>query len=75
MRNLLTKLFSKNSARESDRVPEGGGTPRASDTLLSVTGGPDPDVHREAAADATADSEAGGEGRVGGGITPLRHRQ
>lgn len=74
MRNLLTKLFSRNSAPESERVPANGDTPRVSDTLISVTDGPDPDVHREAAADTTADSEAGGEGRVGGGITPLQRR-
>lgn len=74
MPNLLTKLFSRNSAPETERIPVKGGTPRVSDTELTVTGGPDPDVHREAAADTTADSEAGGEGRVGGGITPLKHR-
>jgi hypothetical protein len=68
-------VFSKNSAEEKDRVPEGGSTPRASDTLVGNKNSPDPDYHPEALANAMTDSEAGAiPDNDEGGIVPLKPR-
>jgi hypothetical protein len=69
-------VFSRNSAAEDDRVPEGGQTPRSSDTLVGSKDSPDPDYHPEALANAVADSEAGAiPDNDEGGITPLKRRE
>lgn len=65
---------SPNSAPEAERTQDHGQAPRPSDTEVEVTGAPDPDLHREAAADAAADGEAGAQPDDGGGITPLKRR-
>lgn len=75
MSNFFTRVFSRNSAPESERIPPGGQTPRCSDTLVGVTGAPDADYHPEAQANAVADTEAGAmpddeQGR----IVPLKRR-
>lgn len=64
----------RNDASEAERTPASGGTPRPCDTSVTPAGAPDPDLHREAAADAAADSEAGARPEDGGGITPLKRR-
>lgn len=58
-KGFFKRIFSFGSSPEDERVPEGGQTPRPSDTEVGVTGAPDPDLHREAAATSLADSEAG----------------
>jgi len=69
-------VFSRNSADEKDRVPEKGGTPRVSDTLVGSEGSPDPDYHPEAQANALTDTEAGAiPDNDEGGITPLKRRE
>jgi hypothetical protein len=65
-------LVSRNNARESERVPAGGDTPRSADTRVNLRGGPDPDMHPEAAANVATDEEAGAMPDEGGGITPLK---
>lgn len=66
--------LSRNNASEAERTPDEGQTPRPSDTEVGMSGAPDLDLHREAAADAEADSEAGAQPDDGGGITPLKRR-
>ena len=69
-------VFSKNSAEEDARVPENGGTPRVSDTLVGSKDSPDPDYHPEALANAMTDSEAGAiPDNDEGGIVPLKRRE
>ena len=69
-------VFSRNSADEKDRVPENGGTPRVSDTLVGAKGYPDADCHPEAQANALTDTEAGAmPDDEMGGITPLKRRE
>ena len=41
-------------------------------TALAEKGAPDPSVHREAAAPADADAEAGAANTETGGITPIK---
>lgn len=76
MNDNRQRTDSRNSSSEDERTPEGGKTPRASDTLANARGGPDPDHHPEAAANTLTDEEAGASGRDddGGGITPLKRR-
>ncbi|MEF2554318.1 hypothetical protein VQ042_23870 [Aurantimonas sp. A2-1-M11] len=69
-------VFSENSSDEKDRIPEGGGTPRVSDTLVGSRTSPDPDYHPEALANALTDSEAGAiPDNDEGGIVPLKRRE
>lgn len=69
-------VFSRNAAHEKDRVPENGGTPRVSDTLVGAKGSPDPDYHPEAQANALTDTEAGAiPDSDEGGIVPLKRRE
>lgn len=72
-----SRTVSRNSASESERTPEHGGTPRSADTLANARGGPDPDHHAEAAADALTDEEAGASanGSDEGGIVPLKPKR
>ncbi|WP_062016962.1 hypothetical protein [Aureimonas sp. AU4] len=75
MAGSSTRLFSRNSAAEKDRVPENAGTPRVSDTLVGTDASPDPDYHPEALANAVTDSEAGAiPDSDEGGIVPLKRR-
>lgn len=74
MPNVFKRIFSRNTDSERDRVPHNGDTPRVSDTLVGTTGAPDADLHPEAAADASADTEAGAMPDDGGGIVPLTPR-
>jgi hypothetical protein len=70
-----SRIFSRNSSDESERVPEAGNMPRISDTLVGAMGSPDPDYHPEALANAVTDSEAGAmPDNDEGGITPLKRR-
>lgn len=75
MQNFFKRVFSRNTDVETDRIPERGDTPRVSDTLVGTTGAPDADLHPEAAADASADTEAGAMPDDGGGIVPLKRRE
>jgi hypothetical protein len=69
-------VFSRNADDESDRVPENGGTPRVSDTLVGAEGSPDADYHPEAQANALTDTEAGAmPDDEMGGIAPLKRRE
>jgi hypothetical protein len=68
-------VLSRKSTPESERVSEHGDTPKVSDTLVNVSGGPDADYHPEALANAVADNEAGSmpDDEIGG-ITPLKSK-
>jgi hypothetical protein len=75
MPNPSSRVFSRNTAPEGARVPEGGQTPRSSDTLVGDTDSPDPDYHPEAQANAVADTEAGAmPDEEMGRIEPLKRR-
>lgn len=76
MTDTTKHVFSTNSADEKDRVPEKGGMPRVSDTLVGSKDSPDPDYHPEAQANALTDTEAGAiPDNEMGGITPLKRRE
>ncbi|KAB0680787.1 hypothetical protein F6X38_07285 [Aureimonas leprariae] len=71
-----THVVSRNSSHENERTPDGGQTPRVSDTLANARGGPDADHHIEAAANTVVDEESGasGAGEPEGRIEPLKRR-
>lgn len=70
------QVFSRHADDEGERVPQGGETPRVSDTLVGAEGSPDPDYHPEAQANALTDTEAGAiPDNDEGGIVPLKRRE
>lgn len=74
-RGLFRRIFSFGS-KEEDRVPDGGGTPRTSDTTSKREDALDAEIHQPAMASTDTDSEAGASADepAGGGITPLTPR-
>ena len=75
MTNGDKRVISRSTTPETERVPEEGEMPRASDTLVNVTGAPDADYHAEALANAVVDNEAGTKpDEEIGGIVPLKRK-